>query len=67
MSPESRLGRQSQVVLEELFSGAIIVITKHSASGLAVAILRATLDIRAIQSGLGSGGGGLGFGQIGRQ
>ena len=43
------------------------MITKHSAPGLAKAILRAVLDIRAIQSGLGSGGGGLGFGRIGRQ
>ena len=43
------------------------MITKHSAPGLAMAILRAALDIRVIRSSLGSGGGGLGFGPMGRQ
>ena len=67
MSPDSRPGRQSEVVPEESFSVAIIVITKHSAPGLAIAILRAALDIKVIRSGLGSGGRGLGFGRMGRQ
>ena len=68
-SPDSRPGWQSGVVPQESFLGAIIAITKHSAPGLAMAILRpgAALDIRAIRSGLGSGGGGLGFGREGRQ
>ena len=63
---DSRPGRQSGAVPEESFSRAIITIMKHSAPSLAMAILRAALDIRAIWSGLGSGGGGLGFGRMGR-
>ena len=59
-------GWQSEVVPEKSFSGAIIAIMKHSAPGLAMAILRAALDIRAIRSGLVSGGGELGFGRTGR-
>ena len=41
-------------------SKAIITITKHLVLGLAMAILRAALDIKAIQSDLDSGGEGLG-------
>ena len=50
------------MVPEESFLGAIIAITKHSVPGLAMAILRAALNIRAIRAVLGSGGRGLGFG-----
>ena len=42
------------------FSGDIMAITKHSAPGLAIGILRAALDIRVIRSCFGSGGGGFG-------
>ena len=43
------------------------MIMKHSAPGLAIAILRAALNIRAIRPNLGLGGGRLGFGRMGRQ
>ena len=46
-------------------SEAIIAITKYSVPSLAMAILRAAFDIKAIQFGLNSGGEGLG--RIGRQ
>ena len=43
---------------------AIIAITKHSIPSLVIAIQRATLDTKVIQSGLDFGGKGLG--RIGR-
>src|SRR5258705_3408346 len=52
-------------VPDESLSGAIIAITKYSAPGLAMAILKAALDIRVIRSFFGSGVGG--FGRTGRQ
>ena len=53
--------------LDESSLEVIIAITKHSAPGLVMAILRAALDIRVIKSNSGLGDVGWAFSRIGRQ
>ena len=52
---------------DKLSSEEIIAIMKHSALGLAMAILKAAFDIRVIRSDSGLGGVGWVFGRINRQ